>query len=132
VQIFVYESFLQTQILRADGPSVDRAEELAVILGSGGRNTESIHTWGKLFARHHGLDFDAAVERAAALRAKNSLHRLMRRLTSSFNVYKSDSEGPVPHDVLEATIATATIRATRGRMRNLARVLNIRRRKRRS
>jgi hypothetical protein len=128
-QVFIYESFLQSQVLRADGPSVDRAEELAVILGLSGRNTEALHEWGKLFARQHALDFGAIVERAAAWRAKNSLHRLTRRLAASFNVYKSDSQQPVPHDVLEATLATATIRATRGRLRNLARALRIRRRK---
>jgi hypothetical protein len=129
VQIFIYESFLQTQILRTDGPVIERAEELAVILGSAGRNTESVHQWGKLFARRHGLDFDAIGERAAVWRARNSLHRLTRRLAASFNVYKSDSQQPVPHDVLEATLATATIRATRGRLRNLTRALRIRRRK---
>jgi hypothetical protein len=129
VQVFIYESFLQTQILRADGPAVDRAEELAVILGLGGRNAESVHEWAKLFARQHALDFGASIERAAAWRAKNSLHRLMRRLTASLNVYKTDSQQPAPHDVLEATVAAATIRATRGRMRNLTRALKMRRRK---
>jgi hypothetical protein len=132
VQIFIYESFLQTQILRADGPSVDPAEELAVILGSGGRNTEAVREWGKLFARQHALDFDANVERAAAWRGKNSLHRLMRRLTASFNLYKTDSQQPVPHDVVEAADAAAEIRATRGRMRNLTRALKPSRRKPRS
>jgi hypothetical protein len=133
VQVFIYESFLQTQILRADGgPSVDRAEELAVILGSGGRNADAIHEWGKLFARQHALDFGACVERAAAWRAKNSLHRLIRRLTASFNVYKTDSQQPLPHDVLEATVAATTILATRGRLRNLSRALRTGRRKRRS
>jgi hypothetical protein len=132
VQVLIYESFLQTQSLRADGLSIDRAEELAVILGLGGRNTDAIHEWGKLFARQHALDFGAIVERAAAWRAKNGLHRLMRRLTASFNVYKSDSQQPGPHDVLEAAIAVATIRATRGRIRNLTRVLRPQRRKSRS
>jgi hypothetical protein len=128
VQVFIYESFLQTRDLRRDGPSVDHAEELAVILGSGGRNASSIREWGKLFARRHSLDFDAIAERAAAWRTKNSLHRLIRRLAASFNVYKTDSHGPAPRDVLEASAAAAVIRATRGRMRNLARALRRRQR----
>jgi hypothetical protein len=129
-QAFVYESYLQTRDLRRDGPSVDRTQELAVILGSGGRNAGSIREWGKLFARRHALDFDASIKEAAAWRAKNSLHRLLRRLSGSINVYKTDSEHPEIRDVGEACVAAPAIRATPfGRLRNLTRAFRKRRRK---
>lgn len=125
----VYESFLQSLDLFEGAAITDHAAQLAIILAAPGAN-DAVQGWGRQFARQHGLEFESIHRIASGRKLSDRLHGLRVRLVNGLNNYGTDWGTHLIRDVHEASIAAAAIREmSPSRLRNLARGLNLVRRK---
>jgi len=121
LQALVYESYLQSSILRPMASNTDHAQQLAIILAMSGAHRESIEEWGGMFAQMHGLDFDAVKRSASLKRIFLPSLAAAKKLGNAVNSIITDKL-PIK-DIFEASIASSVIRSSKGRrdtMRYLA------------
>lgn len=102
--VIQFESYMQTMYLHGGDPVVSKERMLAVSLANTWHGAEHMPEWGKVYARQHGLDYDAAVRRAKWIRretkAFNMLHAA-ERLWKRARVFEGDPR-PIAN-VLEAS-----------------------------
>jgi hypothetical protein len=110
LQALVYESYLQSAILRDDVRESMHLQQLELILATSSRHGVAVGEWGKLFAKAHGLNYDEIKSRA---RRKGIFLRLVSAsglVSSAFNMCVVGSTELPIKDVYEASIAAAQVR----------------------
>lgn len=120
-----FETYTQSLFLRAGEPVISKQRMLEVTIAYTLIGHDYILSWGRKFAAQHGLDFDAAVARAPAIRRQIKLvegWRSLKNLVECARFYVGD---PVPlGNVREASeTAAATLRDPPGRVSSTLRAL---------
>jgi hypothetical protein len=111
VQALVYECYLQTQFFRGDRATERHAEQLEIILAVvADRTADDVVAWAQVFAKAHGLDFDAIRSRAAWTHRRLAVAGLPARLSNALARYEAGSPRLPLRNVAEATISAAAIR----------------------
>jgi hypothetical protein len=124
IQALVYESYLQSAMLRPPTQKMSHAQQLAAILTTSGRHHAAVLRWARLFAARHGLDL-------AAIEAKVTLPRLLFQIrarlgdtAAMLTNYGVGSEQLPIRDVYDASLAAKAIRdAAPGRISSGYRLL---------
>ena len=120
-----FETYTQSMFLRTGEPVISKQRMLEVTIAYTLIGHDYILSWGRKFAAQHGLDFDAAVARAPAVRRRIKLTegwRSLKNLVECARFYVGD---PVPlGNVLEASeTAAKALRDPPNRVRSTLRAL---------
>jgi glycosyltransferase involved in cell wall biosynthesis len=108
-QAWIYESYLQSRFLRNGADEFTQQEQLKVVLASAGNDPAS-REWGKVFAGHHGLDFDLVSTEAQRRRVLHRLSEASCRLRRVLNTYYVADEQSLPlADVYQASLVAGKI-----------------------
>ncbi len=110
LQALVYESYLQSAILRDDVREDMHEQQLELILASSKKHGAAVGEWGRLFAKAHGLDYDEINSRA---RRKARILKLLSApglVSNAFNMCSAGSSEHPIKDVYEASIVAAQLR----------------------
>lgn len=110
IQAFVYESYLQSAMLRDEAPNSMHKQQLELILATAGRHHVSIGEWGKVFAATHGFDYQDIKYRAHRRTILSKLASLPSRISLRFNTYSAEPPEFFIKDVYEASIIAGEIR----------------------
>lgn len=102
-----YESYLQSAFLRTGADSVNPADQLVLILGKvASAYRPYMDDWAVRFARHHGLDLDAALARERAEAGSRRRQRLVLGLGHAFRYFRLyQPVEPAPPNIFDACIA---------------------------
>lgn len=110
-QAWIYESYLQSRFLRSEPDQSAPEEQLIIVLMSAGHDRAAL-TWARLFAEHHGLNFDRAEAFARKRRLGRRLAAASFRLRRALNTYYANPKGGMPlTDVYQASLAAGKILA---------------------
>lgn len=112
LRVIVYESFLQSRLLRAETAESIHAFQLELVLAEAQPVAESVMTWGREFARQHSLNFARAETAAQRRWLRSTLSRFAKRAKIAVNTHVSEA-GPGLRDVYEASILAGEIRNRR-------------------
>ncbi|MGR0481942.1 MAG: glycosyltransferase family 2 protein [Candidatus Electronema sp. V4] len=106
IQAIVYESYLQTEMLRKSSQFKNHQHQLELILATSGIHKMSVESWGMNFSKKHGLNFSNAIRKSSL---KNRANRFSNMLTL-FRFYIIDGDNSLLSNVYEASIAASTVR----------------------
>lgn len=121
IQVIVYESFLQSMILRSDMQGNIHAQQLEVILATAGKHEAAVREWGKIFATMHGLNFESVQSNARRKRLLLKLYSAPRFVPGVINTYLVGSPEVPIKDVYDASIVASAIRNSTCRLKNIYR-----------
>src|SRR5262249_1211629 len=119
------ESFLQSQYLRKAGDKLSLKKQLQLIMNQSTVGQELLHEWRARFAAQHGLDHVRAIELSHRPYFRQQLSSVRQKLMNLVGRYRVDASYDLAlRDVFEASLAAATILATRpGRTASIARTI---------
>jgi hypothetical protein len=121
----LYESYLQSQYLRRDHHRASAAAYLELILNQTTTGRELLIDWSKRFAAHHGIDHARVLAASQHTPLRRRLSLLRAKIGNVTSRYRIDNSYGLPlNDVFEASLAAATIVATRpSRAKSIARTI---------
>jgi hypothetical protein len=124
LQALVYESYLQSSILRERRQDINHEQQLKLIVARSGKHDIAVRDWARLFASCHQLDFIRIENYAMRRRKLAAIRAIIRRISTAINTYSVGSQDAPIRDVYDASIVAAVIRNIRlGRLRNFRRLI---------
>jgi hypothetical protein len=102
LQALVYESCAQFKAVFPNSLMISAAEQLQVMLRIAESRGEVIEHWAKIFALHHGIDFDEVTQKVATAGRRYPLHDFRARFKGLARV-KLKNEDTGINNILEAT-----------------------------
>jgi glycosyltransferase involved in cell wall biosynthesis len=103
-----YESYLQSRDLRAGDIQVDRKSQLEIILALDSHQGDSIISWGKSFAKMHGIDFNVAYRNSKLVGPFLRLRKNAIKLRAALQSVVINGEDIPLENVYQASIAATT------------------------
>lgn len=125
IDIFVYESYLQSDYVHRNAVGTTAAQQLALFLARGVERSDKGAAWAKSFAELHKLDLQKIRASVLPLKLRTMYDKMMHNLTEFAEFYRIEpSFGIRMRDVYEASIVAGAVLKTRpNRMRSYANTL---------
>jgi glycosyltransferase involved in cell wall biosynthesis len=128
MEVFTYESYLQSAFLRDSKPGNQHALQLEVILSrldKRGGLADVVEDWGKTFANMHALDYEEIRQQAQLRKSVLRLMSIPKRVDQAFNTCRVGSSDLPLRNVYEACVCAAAVRkAMPNRFDEIRRVVN--------
>ncbi len=106
----VYESYLQSDFLKDQCVHLNPRQQLEFIMASSLVTDEANIKWAALFAKYHGLDFDAVCRKASFLRFIWSPFFYFQKKLRSINSFQINVQNCPIKNIFEASIVAGTVR----------------------
>lgn len=120
IQAYIYESYLQSALLRArTSAALDRImhqRQLALVVDSESPEPEAIRAWSQIFVDQHGLQPLPRGILRLMIRLRNKARRAILKIRTAMGLVILDGEAVPLQTVEDAAIASATIAARRARI----------------